>query len=181
MVQATVSPSLAQALPFWRYFPWFCLFFCPPSANLHNKGSVGAAKATVETREWIQWSPRGTNTLSYGTNNNHIRFPYQQYNTHIQRTRHSWWSLDEFPVEMLNYGLTLLCGLHSKIKERKRYSPHIMLFTWLARPKRHQSYSFIKMQTNSGQRCRPTWQTPHRGWSHWRLAGCAWKWPGQRT
>lgn len=32
----------------------------------------------------------------------------------IPRTRHSWWSLDEFAIEMLNYGLALLRGLHSK-------------------------------------------------------------------
>lgn len=45
-VLLTPSPSLAQGLPFWRYFPWFCLFFWPPSANLHNKGSVGTERAT---------------------------------------------------------------------------------------------------------------------------------------
>lgn len=26
------------------YLFWFCLFFCPPSANLHNKGSAGTEK-----------------------------------------------------------------------------------------------------------------------------------------
>lgn len=32
------------------------------------------------------------------------------------RTKHPWWNLDEFAVEMLNYGLALLRGLHSEMQ-----------------------------------------------------------------
>lgn len=38
------SPSLCHGLPFWGYLFWLWRFFCPPSANLHSKGSVGAAQ-----------------------------------------------------------------------------------------------------------------------------------------
>lgn len=38
------SPSLCHGLPFWGYLLWLWRFFCPPSANLHSKGSVGAAE-----------------------------------------------------------------------------------------------------------------------------------------
>lgn len=36
------SPSLAHARPLGTYLFWLCRFFCPPSANLHSSGSVGA-------------------------------------------------------------------------------------------------------------------------------------------
>lgn len=41
---ALTSPSLGHGLPFCVYLLWFWRFFCPPSANLHSKGSVGAVK-----------------------------------------------------------------------------------------------------------------------------------------
>lgn len=40
---ALTSPSRGHGLPFCVYLLGFCLFFCPPSANLHSKGSGGAA------------------------------------------------------------------------------------------------------------------------------------------
>lgn len=70
----TASPSLAQGLPFWRYFPWFCLFFWPPSANLHNKGSVGTEGATREressnqSREQKHTDLAPTTTISGSSN-----------------------------------------------------------------------------------------------------------------
>lgn len=49
------SPSLGQGLPFWVYLLWFCRFFCPPSANLHSKGSLGAGK--IRNQFYISKSP----------------------------------------------------------------------------------------------------------------------------
>lgn len=49
------SPSLPQYRPFWPNLFWLCLFFCPPSANLQSKGSVGAKMEKKErgmAREW---------------------------------------------------------------------------------------------------------------------------------
>lgn len=44
------SPSLCHGLPFWGYLLWLWRFFCPPSANLHSKGSVGAAQKGKENK-----------------------------------------------------------------------------------------------------------------------------------
>lgn len=89
----TVSPSLAQGRPFWRYFPWFCLFFWPPSANLHNKGSVGTMKAIDQTREWIQWSRWGTKKTELWHQQQQYQFPIIQnkHSTHQALLVESWW------------------------------------------------------------------------------------------
>lgn len=41
------SPSRGHGRPFWGNFTWVCLFFWPPSANLHSRGSAGAT-------EWVR-------------------------------------------------------------------------------------------------------------------------------
>ena len=41
------SPSRVHGRPFWGYLTWVCLFFWPPSANLHSNGSAGAT-------EWVR-------------------------------------------------------------------------------------------------------------------------------
>lgn len=88
-VHLTASPSRAQGLPFWRYFPWFCLFFWPPSANLHNKGSVGTEKATHErelsdhSREQKHWALAPPPTISGSYNIKH--------STHQALPVESWW------------------------------------------------------------------------------------------
>lgn len=38
------SPSRVHGRPFWGYLTWVCLFFWPPSANLHSSGSAGATQ-----------------------------------------------------------------------------------------------------------------------------------------
>lgn len=45
------SPSLPQPRQFWVNLFWLCLFFCPPSANLHSKGSGGAKTREVEREQ----------------------------------------------------------------------------------------------------------------------------------
>lgn len=50
MVWHLTSPSLCHGLPFWGYLLWLWRFFCPPSANLHSKGSVGAAQTGRENQ-----------------------------------------------------------------------------------------------------------------------------------
>lgn len=44
------SPSRCHGLPFWGYLLWLWRFFCPPSANLHSKGSEGAAQKGKENK-----------------------------------------------------------------------------------------------------------------------------------
>lgn len=51
------SPSLCHALPFWGYLLWLWRFFCPPSANLHSRGSVGAAQRGKEKQKHDVWKP----------------------------------------------------------------------------------------------------------------------------
>lgn len=51
-MQHLTSPSLCHGLPFWGYLLWLWRFFCPPSANLHSKGSVGAAQKGKEKQKW---------------------------------------------------------------------------------------------------------------------------------
>lgn len=49
------SLSLPQPRPFWLNLFWLWRFFCPPSANLHSKGSAGAAKersVNLGNRQW---------------------------------------------------------------------------------------------------------------------------------
>lgn len=45
------SPSRVHGRPFWGYLTWVCLFFWPPSANLHSNGSAGAT-------EWVRQRER---------------------------------------------------------------------------------------------------------------------------
>lgn len=72
-------------------------------------------KQHIKQEEWIQWSQRGEQkTLQLLAPTTTISDSYNTTITNIPRTRHSRWSLDEFAIEMLNYGLTLLCGLHSR-------------------------------------------------------------------
>lgn len=58
------------------------------------------------------------------------------YNTkkkNIPRTGYSWWSLDEFAIEMLNYGLALLCGFHPEKPDRVKINPSreaLFAFGW---------------------------------------------------
>lgn len=88
----TVSPSLAQGLPFWRYLLWFCLFFWPPSANLHNKGSVGTEKATGQTREWIHWSQWGRkHTQLQHLQQYQVSIIQKKHSTHRVFLVESWW------------------------------------------------------------------------------------------
>lgn len=58
------------------------------------------------------------------------------YNTkkkNIPRTGYSWWSLDEFAIEMLNYGLALLRGFHPEKPDRVKINPSreaLFAFGW---------------------------------------------------
>ncbi len=50
VLTSLVSPSLAQARPFCTYLFWLWRFFWPPSANLHSKGSDGAADTHMNSQ-----------------------------------------------------------------------------------------------------------------------------------
>ncbi len=56
VLTSLVSPSLAQARPFCTYLFRLWRFFWPPSANLHSKGSDGAADTHMNSQRDVDCS-----------------------------------------------------------------------------------------------------------------------------